>query len=310
MRTAYKRSAYRRRRARRRRGGNGSKLPVILVLSIVAALVVALAVSLFKREAPDPHEGQVYINDGFGMVWMTPLEGVDVNPLTQADFRIINGNPHYTGEAYETARGIDVSEHQHGIEWDKVAEAGIDFAYVRLGYRGYTEGGIFEDPYFESNVEGALKNGLDVGVYFFSQAISVEEALEEAEFVLERIEKYNITLPVVFDWEKIEGDGRANSLDPAILNDCAIAFCEAVKTAGYEPAVYFNRYLGYYAYDLSKLTDYKFWLAVPGDFPDFYYETDIWQYTFTAEIPGIAEPTDLNLMLTPIVTEPPVEEAE
>ena len=163
-----------------------------------------------------------------------------------------------------------------------MAGANIDFAYIRLGYRGYTEGGLFEDPYFKRNVEGALKNDLEAGVYFFSQAISVEEAVEEANFVLDRIGKYNITLPIVFDWEKIEGEGRANNLDPAVLTDCAIAFCDTVKAAGYDAAVYFNRYLGYYAYDLSKLTDYKFWLAVPGDFPDFYYATDIWQYTFTA----------------------------
>jgi len=285
-----------------------NKMAVILVLAIVFAIIVALVVVLFAKEPPDPHEGQVYINDGFGMVWMTPLEGVEANTLTQADFRILNGQPYYNGTAYETMRGIDVSEHQWGIDWAKVADANIDFAYVRLGYRGYTEGGLFEDPYFKQNVEGALKNGMQVGVYFFSQAISVEEALEEAEFVLERIKKYNITLPVVFDWEKIEGDGRANNLDTGVLNDCAIAFCEAVKEAGYEPAIYFNRYLGYYAYDLSRLTDYKFWVAVPGDFPDFYYATDIWQYTFTATVPGIDEPTDMNLMFEPIVTESPAPE--
>lgn len=292
------------------RTAHKNKMAIVLVLVIAVALLAALIVTLFRKGPPDPHEGQVYINDGFGMVWMTPLEGVDVNPLTQADFRIMNGQPHYTGSSYETKRGIDVSEHQWGIDWEKVAAADIDFAYIRLGYRGYTEGGLFEDPYFKANVEGALKNGIEVGVYFFSQAISPEEAAEEAEFVLDRIERYNITLPVVYDWEKVENAGRANDLEPAVVNECAISFCETIKAAGYEPAVYFNRYLGYYAYDLSKLTDYKFWLAVPGDFPDFYYAVDIWQYTFTAEVPGIDEPTDMNLILTPVVTESPAPEAE
>ena len=292
------------------RTADRNKMAVILVLVIVAAIFVALVVVLFSHEEVDPHEGQVYINDGFGMVWMTPLEGVPVNELDKNDFSSSDGQPVYSGADYITTRGIDVSEHQWDIDWAKVASADVDFAYIRLGYRGYTEGGLFEDPYFKTNVEGALKNGLDVGVYFFSQAISVEEAVEEAEYVIERIRKYNISLPVVFDWEKVEDNGRANSLDPAVLNQCAVAFCEKIKEAGYEPAIYFNRYLGYYAYDLRQLTDYKFWLAVPGDFPDFYYKTHIWQYTFTATVPGIDEPTDMNLMFTPIAPETPAPEGD
>lgn len=283
-----------------------SKLGLIiaLILIVVAAVVVMIAVNK-KPEPVDPHEGQVYINDGFGMVWMTPLEGVDVNPIAQSDIRTVNGKPEYVGTAYETRRGVDVSEHQHEIDWQQVAQSGVDFAYIRLGYRGYTEGGMFEDPFFKANIEGALANGLDVGVYFFSQAISTAEALEEARFVLERLEGYNITLPVMYDWEKIDGGGaRTDNLANETLDNCAIAFCEAVKAAGYTPGVYFNRHLGYYGFDLSKLTDYEFWLAVPGEFPDFYYRTDIWQYSFEDTVPGISTPADMNMMFIPIVTEP------
>lgn len=270
-------------------------IALILIL-VLAAIIIVLVVK--NRPEPDPHEGQVYIDDGFGMVWMTPLEGVDVNPFVQADFRIVNGQPHYTGDDYEVRRGIDVSEHQYEIDWQQAAKD-LDFAIIRLGYRGYTEGGLFEDPYFQRNIEGALENGLDVGVYIFSQAINVQEAIEEAEFVLDRISGYEISLPIVFDWEKIDGEARTTGLDTEILDQCAIAFCETIKNAGYEPCVYFNRYLGYYGFDLSKLTDYKFWLAVPGDFPDFYYAADMWQYTFSASIPGISGETDMNLMFTP-----------
>ena len=170
---------------------------------------------------------------------------------------------------------------------------------------GYTEGGLFEDPYFRANVEGALANGLQVSVYFFSQAISVQEAIEEAEYVLARIRDYNITLPVVYDWEKINGEtaARTDNLDFSILNDCAVAFCDTVKNAGYEPAIYFNRHLGYYGYDLSRMTDYDFWFALPeSSFPNFYYAVDMWQYSFTEQVPGIAEPTDMNLMFIPLET--------
>jgi len=286
-----------------------TKLVFILVLIILVAIAAAVIVTMFRPDPVDPHEGQVYINDGFGMVWMTPLEGVDVNPLTQKDFRIINGHPFYTGDLYDVQRGIDVSEHQWDIDWAQVAAADVDFAYVRLGYRGYTEGGLFEDPYYHANMKGAIGNGIDAGVYFFSQAISVEEAEEEAEYVLERIKDYDISLPVVYDWEKIEGGGaRTDGLEPEVLNECAVAFCEKIKAAGYEPCIYFNRYLGYYGFDLSLLTDYKFWIAVPGDFPDFYYEGDIWQYSFTSSVPGINYETDMNLLFIPRVVETPVPE--
>ena len=219
---------------------------IIIILTLV---VVVLVAALMKRPAEeiDPHEGQVYINDGFGMVWMTPLEGVDVNNISQSDIVRYDGVPKYVGEGYETLRGVDVSEHQYDIDWAAVAASGVDFAYIRLGYRGYTQGGLFEDAYFKANIEGAKSNGIKVGVYFFSQAINVQEAIEEADFVLERIEQYDIDLPVMYDWEKMEeagADARTYQLDTAILDECAVAFCETVKKAGYEPGVYFNRYIG------------------------------------------------------------------
>ena len=279
--------------------------PLLLLIVLLALTVVSLLLIWFLRPKPvDPHEGQVYINDGFGMVWMTPLEGVEASTLGQPDFRTVNGEPVYTGDAFEIKRGIDVSEHQLEINWSQVSAADIDFVYVRLGWRGYTEGGVYEDQYYQTNIQNALNYGLDVGVYMFSQAISVEEAIEEAEFVIERLKGYNVKLPVMYDWEKIEGGGaRTDSMDPNLLTECAVAFCETIKNAGYEPGVYFNRYLGYYGFDLSRLTDYKFWVAVPGDFPDFYYASSFWQYSFTGSIPGIPTETDMNLMFLPKAVE-------
>ncbi len=278
---------------------------IAIALLVLAAAVVIFALSL-RPEPVDPHEGQVYIYDGFDWIWMTPLPGVEANTMTADDFSDQSGHPTYTGDGYQVLRGVDVSEHQHEIDWAQVAASGVDYAYVRLGYRGYTEGGIFEDPYFKANVEGALANGLQVSVYFFSQAITVQEAIEEAEFVLERIKDYNITLPVVFDWEKINGEtaARTDTLDFNILNDCAVAFCDTVKNAGYAPAIYFNRHLGYYGYDLSRMTDYAFWFALPESaFPNFYYAVDMWQYSFTEQVPGICEPTDMNLMFIQLETD-------
>ena len=275
-----------------------NKTALILVTVILAALVAALVIGLLsKKEPEDPHKGQVYIYDGFDWIWMTPLEGVPANELTEESFSSNDGRIEYTGTDYDVLRGVDVSEHQLDIDWKQVAASGVDYAYIRVGWRGYTEGGLFEDAYFERNIQGALDAGLHVGVYMFSQAVTVQEAIEEADFVLERIGKYNVTLPVVFDWEKIEAaEARSHGLTMELRTDCARAFCETVKSAGYVPCVYFNRHLGYYGYDLTRLTDYEFWFSLPeSGFPNFYYACDMWQYSFTETVPGIAEPTDMNL---------------
>lgn len=275
-----------------------NKTALILVTVILAALVAALVIGLLsKKEPEDPRKGQVYIYDGFDWIWMTPLEGVPANELTEESFSSNDGRIEYTGTDYDVLRGVDVSEHQLDIDWKQVAASGVDYAYIRVGWRGYTEGGLFEDAYFERNIQGALDAGLHVGVYMFSQAVTVQEAIEEADFVLERIGKYNVTLPVVFDWEKIEAaEARSHGLTMELRTDCARAFCETVKSAGYVPCVYFNRNLGYYGYDLTRLTDYEFWFSLPeSGFPNFYYACDMWQYSFTETVPGIAEPTDMNL---------------
>ncbi len=289
-----------------------NRTAIILTAVIVLALLAALVIDLLhkekeKEEYIDPHAGQVYIDDGFGMVWMTPLEGVDVNDLDKSELRTVNGSPQYTGGRYQTMYGVDVSEHQWDVDWNKVAGSGVDFAMVRLGYRGYTEGGLFEDPYYKTNMDGALAAGMKVGVYFFSQAVSVQEAIEEAQYVLERLEGYQVDMPVVFDWEKIETEGyaRTDGLDSAVITDCAVAFCQTVANAGYDACVYFNRHLGYYELDLSRLTNYKFWLALPGDYPDFYYKSHMWQYSFSSSVPGIEGETDMNLFFVPTATEPP-----
>ena len=228
---------------------------------------------------------------------MTPLEGVPVNPLTAEDFAA-EGPVRYLGRDYRALRGIDVSEHQREIDWGQAARSGLDFACIRLGRRGYTEGGLFEDPWFERNMAGAAANGLKTGVYFFSQAVNVAEAIEEANFVLERIRDYRIDLPVIYDWEWVEAENaRTAELSVQTRTDCAVAFCETIRRAGYEPGVYFNRKLGYYGYDLTRLTDYVFWFSLPeSPFPNFYYACDMWQYSFTERVPGIEGPTDMNLM--------------
>ena len=280
-----------------------SRLPVLFAAAIVIVLAALLMTAALRPKIADPHEGQVYVYDGFDWIWLTPLDGVEPNTMTKEDFTWQGRTPVYVPDDYEVLRGVDVSEHQHDIDWERAAASGIDFAFVRGGRRGYSAGSMKEDEYYKQNIEGALAAGLEVGVYFFSQAVNVQEAIEEAEYTLQLIEPYDITLPVVYDWEKIYDDAdsaRTTGLDTHILSDCAVAFCETVKRAGYTPCVYFNRHTGYYGLDLSRMTDYVFWFALPeSPFPNFYYKVDIWQYSFDDIVPGIPGETDMNLLFRP-----------
>ena len=139
------------------------------------------------------------------------------------------------------------------------------------------------DQTFERNIQGASDAGLEMGVYFFSQAITPEEAEAEAAYIINALEGCDITYPVAFDWEPIAPDkgARTNELDGETLTRCASAFCKKIQEAGYTPAVYFNQSLGYLRYDLRELTDYCLWLAEYDTKPDFYYHFDLWQYSHT-----------------------------
>ena len=139
-----------------------------------------------------------------------------------------------------------------------------------------------------------------MGVYFFSQAVSPEEAEEEARFVLDLLEGCDITGPVVFDWENISsGPARTDGVDSATLTAMANAFCNLVEEAGYQPMIYFNQYIAYLLYDLEGVAQYPFWLAQYTHFPDFYYDFQMWQYTDAGQVAGIQGKADLNLRILP-----------
>jgi GH25 family lysozyme M1 (1,4-beta-N-acetylmuramidase) len=192
--------------------------------------------------------------------------------------------------------GIDVSAYQNKIEWDKVAAAGVKFAIIRLGYRGYGEGTLEFDKNFKDNIEGAIAAGIKVGVYFFSEAINVDEAVEEAEFVLEAIKDYDVQYPVVFDTEEIANTpARANNLDYFTRTDIARAFCDTVKAAGYTPMIYANSRFMLTAVDLEKLNDIDRWFAYYGLTSQFPYSFNMFQYSESGKIDGIPTAVDLDI---------------
>ncbi len=207
----------------------------------------------------------------------------------------------YSEDGVVTSRfGIDVSSHQPGIDWEAVRAAGVEFVFVRAGFRGYETGKLVQDECFDQNMQGALDAGLDVGVYFYSQAVTPAEALEEAELTLSMMEGYDITYPVVFDWEIItHADyARTSNVSMSNLTDCTIAFCEAIRNAGYEPMFYQNKETALTKLDLELLTDYGFWLAEYEALPSYPHHFDIWQYTAKGTVPGIEGTVDLNICFT------------
>lgn len=195
--------------------------------------------------------------------------------------------------------GIDVSEHQGEINWKKVSQT-VDFAIIRLGYRGYTTGGIALDAYYTSNMDGATAHDMPVGVYFYSQATSYEEGVEEAQFVLENLGEYELSYPIVLDREDPDSDdARTNNLSAEEHTQAALGFLETIKAAGYQPMMYtYRTYYSLYL-DLAKIYEYPIWYAQYADEPDWPYEFSLWQYTESGEVPGIAGLVDLNLEMLP-----------
>ena len=196
----------------------------------------------------------------------------------------------------DAKKGIDVSKYQGNIDWAKVKGADIEYAFIRTGYRGYgAEGKLQEDSLFAQNMTGALSNDIAVGVYFVTKAISVEEAVEEANFVLDQIKPYNVTYPVVIDIEPTSNStDRTGALTAAERTQYVLAFCNTVKEAGYIPMIYggvgtFMKYL-----EFEKLEGIEKWFAQYFNQPWLRYEFGIWQASESGSIPGIKGNVDID----------------
>lgn len=210
----------------------------------------------------------------------------------------------YDSDEYDFRLGIDVFGEHGGIDWWAVEYVGYDFAIMRAGYRGYRYPNLVLDDRVIENIEGALKYGLDVGVYFFSQAINEEEAAEEARFVIEALEEHgfgpdDLKMGIIFDPESILNDeARTDDVTGEQFTANAIAFCETVKEAGYKPMVYSNMVWEAEKLDLGKLSEYPIWYADYNDLPQTPYAYEIWQYGH-AMAAGVAAQVDVNIQLVP-----------
>ncbi len=205
-----------------------------------------------------------------------------------------NGFMTYTGD-YTT--GIDVSDYQGEIDWQQVKSCGVSFVIIKIGSRGTTEGKLYPDVRAREYYDGAKAAGLQVGAYFFSQAVTPQEAREEAAFALEQIEGWILDFPVAYDWEWGGEESRTTGLDRDTLTQCAQAFCEAIETGGFTPMLYFNESQGLEQMDLERLQSYPFWLAQYDGELTFPHPIAFWQYSQSGTVAGIQGPVDLNICI-------------
>ena len=222
---------------------------------------------------------------------LTPTETIPPNRFHPDDFVYNDG--FLSCITADAVMGIDVSRYQGGIDWQQVKAAGVKFVMVRLGNRGIAAGTLHEDPYARQNLQGAKEAGLKVGAYFYSQALNVAEAEEEAALALEILDGFQLDMPLAFDWEQ---ESRTENVDARTLTDCTKAFCAAVEKAGYEPMIYFNSFQAKQLLHLLELQEIPWWLAMYDVTMEFPYRMDMWQYSCTGTVPGITGSVDLNLL--------------
>ncbi len=237
----------------------------------------------------------------FGEIWIPVLEGVELSthPLEflqqQENGRMAAFDEHGNQVAMT---GIDISAHNTVTDWNAVKADGIEFVMLRCAYRTYGGGELRADAKFREHYQGAKAAGLKVGAYVFSQAISEQEAIEEAQMAAKQLEGCEIDFPVVYDWEIIYDDpegARTDHVSVETLTACTLAFCQNIEAFGYQPMIYQNKRTSLFKLDLPRLQDYPFWLAEYNDGPTYPYDYDMWQYSCKGTVAGIQGDVDLNL---------------
>lgn len=253
-----------------------------------------------KEKEEDPTKGGTLtrvMNDKGKEEW------IHVNPYLKKN------NYDYSGLVFQTPlmkyyenstllsyMGVDVSKNQGIIDYNKLKKAGVQFVMLRLGTRGYGSGQLTLDEYFHDNMKGASDAGLSIGAYFFSQAITEEEAVEEANLVIENLKDYQVSYPIAFHMESVENDtARIDDLTKEERTKITKAFLKTIKEAGYKPVLYGSKEWLILKLDLLQLIEFDVWLAQEQDIPDYPYKFSMWQYTTNGKIDGISGKANLNI---------------
>lgn len=253
-----------------------------MLLFIIVVCIIGLGISLAYRNQESTNNENA-----------TPTSYYDLNK-----FGYKNGLMAFSDTNYVTKTGIDVSSHQEGIDWEKVKKDGISFAMIRCGYRGGTEGKLYQDTHFITNMEGAKAAGLKVGVYWFSSAISEKEAKEEADYVLNLVKYYKLDLPITYDMEPLEGQsGRIDKLTKSEKTKIASAFTKRIQAKGYKTLIYGNVSWLTNDINLDKLKSSEIWLASYSKKLTYTKVFTMWQYTQEGSVDGISGSVDINMYI-------------
>ena len=239
---------------------------------------------------PDPVETEEPVKET-----TVPTLPPELNPLGKFDFQY-NRNNYLVLSNGESYPGVDVSAFQGNIDWQAVADSGIRFAMLRLGYRGYGQKGtLVKDECIDANLKGAQEAGLSIGAYFFSQATDLKEVDEEIQFMMKILGDYELDMPIVFDWEYISDTARTAHVDAQTLTDMTLYFCKNMEEKGFSPMVYFNWHQADTMMYLKDLEEYPFWLAYYDDRMVYPYKVEMWQWTSSGKVPGINGDVDINV---------------
>ena len=283
---------------------------IALVCAVLLGVVILISIPYFGQgedpEAlPQRHEPQRATEAVLETVLeptesetepVNPTIPPEKNPYNRYDFQY-NRNNYLLLQNVHSMPGVDVSAFQGEIDWQAVKDSGIEFAIVRLGYRGYTKGKLVKDEYAARNLEGARKAGLKVGAYIFSQALNIKEVDEEIAFMMDVLDGFLPDMPLVLDWEIPTPDARTAKMDARTLTDLQLHFCQTIREKGYEPMVYFNWHQSENLYFLHELEEYPFWLALYQDRMTYPWKVEMWQYTCKGRVPGIKGDVDINVYM-------------
>jgi GH25 family lysozyme M1 (1,4-beta-N-acetylmuramidase) len=283
-----KKQKQRKRKTAHRNTRKGWKWNDRLLWLIPAALLVTavvLAVQSYNAIEVTTDVAYTIVND-------RPVNYYDMDLITFTD-----GKAAYEDDNYTSRLGVDVSYYNKNVNFTALKKAGVSFVMVRCGYRGYTEGSLNEDEKFKEYIEAAQDAGLDVGVYFFSQAVDEEEAAEEAKFVLTLIRDYDITMPVAYDYEMIADapDARGNLISIQQRTNNAVVFAENIKNAGYTPMIYASTDTYDDLYNAAYLTEYQTWIAQYDETNTYEYAYTMWQYTDQGVDGSVLDGLDLDI---------------
>ena len=282
-------------------------ISILLLIGVIAGAVYGIGFLVKQGDQGDTvatSDGQpVTISDSvMGDIDLQPAKGAEINTKTAENLITEdNGLPAYYQDGKKISHiGIDLSEYQGEVDFAKAKAAGVEFVILRIGGRYYgDDGGLYEDGAFDSYYEQAKAAGLKVGAYFFSQAISAEDAKEEAEFAVKKLNGKSLDYPIAFDWENIaDENARTDNITNDELTVIAETFCDTIIGEGYKAIVYANTEQMFIRYDFETMKDYDFWLADYREFPNMYYNFDMWQYATAGQIDGVDGNVDMNISFT------------